>query len=113
MWMTKVSPWAVAGEPEELWSIPEASIATWPSGLVMTLKMVAGSAGMVRWTSKRSLIGPSCTLLPAVADHRAPTGVVLDRRATSARAPHDHGDEEAEGTDDHQDHPGVVDVEAL
>src|SRR5687768_7091902 len=34
------------------------------------LKMVAGSVGMVRWTSNRSLIAPSCTTSTPPADRR-------------------------------------------
>ena len=50
-------------------SMPVASIATCPDGLRTTSKIVAGSAGMVRCTSKRSLIaailaGPAIGVAP-------------------------------------------------
>src|SRR6478672_1252777 len=54
MWMTNVSPTAPAGSPLALCNMPDASIATWPRGSHTTRKMVAASAGMVRWTSNRS-----------------------------------------------------------
>ncbi len=56
MWITKVSPSAWAGSPVALCSMPEASMATCPSGLLTTAKMSAAVAGMVRCTSKRSVI---------------------------------------------------------
>src|ERR1041384_8173542 len=59
MWMTNVSPSALAGSPVESCNIPDASMATCPDGDDTTPKIVAASAGMVRCTSKRSLMSAS------------------------------------------------------
>ena len=56
MWITNVSPTADAGSPVALISIPDASIATWPSGSRRTAKIADGSALMVRCTSMRSVV---------------------------------------------------------
>src|SRR4051812_43292161 len=56
MWITKLSPTAVAAVPLEDCSIPEASMATWPSGEDTIWKMAAGSAAIRRATSKRSTV---------------------------------------------------------
>ena len=69
MWTTKASPTARPGSPVDDMSIPEASMATWPSGLLTTAKTSAGSAGMMRWTSNRSSfsIGEPCHSRPSAA----------------------------------------------
>ena len=59
MWITKVSPSARAGSPVALCSMPDASMATWPSGSHSVPKMVAASNGMGRCTSKRSVMDAS------------------------------------------------------
>src|SRR5690349_11066644 len=56
MWITNVSPTARAGSPDALCNMPDASIATWPRGSHTIRKIAAASAGIVRWTSKRSLM---------------------------------------------------------
>ncbi len=53
MWTVKVSPTAVAGSPDADISIPDASIATCPSGLDTTANTSAGVAAMARLTSMR------------------------------------------------------------
>src|SRR5262249_47224174 len=52
-------PTACAGSPDELCNIPDASMATWPVGLLTMSKILPASAGIVRCTSKRSFIPTS------------------------------------------------------
>src|ERR687897_2488391 len=56
MCTTKLSPTAVTGSPVASISIPELSIATCPWGSHSSWKIVGGSAGIVRWTSSRSVV---------------------------------------------------------
>src|SRR5262245_2860890 len=58
MCTTNVSPTADTGSPVASMSMPALSMATWPIGSHSTRKMVAASAGMVRWTSNRSTRSP-------------------------------------------------------
>ena len=44
------------GSPVESCNMPDASIATWPRGSLTTRKITAASAGIIRWTSNRSLM---------------------------------------------------------
>src|SRR5215471_13922060 len=56
MCTTKVSPTLATGSPVASISIPELSMATCPCGSVSTAKIAAGSAGMIRCTSMRSVV---------------------------------------------------------
>src|SRR5262245_6463033 len=90
MCTTNVSPTADTGSPVASMSMPALSMATWPIGSHSTRKMVAASAGMVRWTSSRStrspvsaasVVSPDSLVMPA-SWHRGGPGRAPDRPGT-------------------------------
>src|SRR5581483_8135026 len=96
MWTTNVSSTALTGSPVASISMPLLSIRTCPCGSRRTAKMAAGSAAMARWTSMRSVIGPSsrdrrcpsCPGDPAELDRRRQVGMGghdPDREAVASR----------------------------
>src|SRR5215204_2303723 len=83
MWISNVSPTLDAGDPVDPMSMPDASMATWPSGSRRTAKIAPGSALMVRSTSMRS----TASLIAASfhSSWRACALAVSVPRATGAR----------------------------